>query len=127
METLLKIVQTVNSYLSDYILIVMLVAAGLFFSIKTRFVQVRYFGAAMRKAFGEVKLFGKKANLIYSVIAIAFIFLGSLLSNDLVWELTDMFNQLMVIPNVIALLALGGLVAASAKAGSSETLENKKK
>lgn len=48
METLLKIVQTVNSYLSDYILIVMLVAAGLFFSIKTRFVQVRYFGAAMR-------------------------------------------------------------------------------
>ena len=60
METLLKIVQTVNSYLSDYILIVMLVAAGLLFSIKTRFVQVRYFGAAMRKAFGEVKLFGKK-------------------------------------------------------------------
>ena len=60
METLLKIVQTINSYLSDYILIIMLVAAGLFFSIKTRFVQVRYFGAAMRKAFGEVKLFGKK-------------------------------------------------------------------
>ena len=60
METLLKIVQTINSYLSDYILIVMLVAAGLFFSIKTRFVQVRYFGAAMRKAFSEVKLFGKK-------------------------------------------------------------------
>ena len=28
METLLKIVQTINSYLSDYILIVMLVAAG---------------------------------------------------------------------------------------------------
>ena len=80
--------------------------------------------------FGRVNcryLFGKKANLIYSVIAIAFIFLGSLLSNDLVWELTDMFNQLMVIPNVIALLALGGLVAASAKAGNSETLENVKK
>ena len=38
-----------------------------------------------------------------------------------------MFNQLMVIPNVIALLALGGLVAASAKAGNSETLENVKK
>ena len=33
----------------------------------------------------------------------------------------------MVIPNVIALLALGGLVAASAKAGNSETLENVKK
>ena len=80
--------------------------------------------------FGRINieyLFGKKAVLPYSIIAIAFIFLGSLLSNDLVWELTDMFNQLMVIPNVIALLALGGLVAASAKAGNSETLENAKK
>lgn len=80
--------------------------------------------------FGRINieyLFGKKAVLPYSIIAIAFIFLGSILSNDLVWELTDMFNQLMVIPNVIALLALGGLVAASAKAGNSETLENVKK
>ena len=38
-----------------------------------------------------------------------------LLSNDLVWEMTDMFNQLMVIPNVIALVALSGWVAAAAK------------
>ena len=70
-------------------------------------------------------LFGKKANLIYSVIAIAFIFLGSLLSNDLVWELTDMFNQLMVVPNVIALLALSGIVVASVKAADSHKLDNK--
>ncbi len=57
-----------------------------------------------------VYLFGKKSNLIYSIIAIAFIFAGTLLSNDLVWELTDMFNQLMVIPNVIALVALYKMV-----------------
>jgi Na+/alanine symporter len=38
-----------------------------------------------------------------------------------------MFNQLMVIPNVIALLALSGLVAASAKAGSSEMLSSNRK
>ena len=78
--------------------------------------------------FGRVNcryLFGKKANLIYSVIAIAFIFLGSLLSNDLVWELTDMFNQLMVVPNVIALLALSGIVVASVKAADSHKLDNK--
>jgi AGCS family alanine or glycine:cation symporter len=59
-------------------------------------------------------LFGKKAGLAYSVIAIAFVFLGSCLSNDLVWELADMFNQLMVIPNVMALIPLGGLVVAAA-------------
>lgn len=57
----------------------------------------------------------KMVSKIYSVIAVAFIFLGSCLSNDLVWELTDLFNQLMVIPNVIALLALGELVASSAR------------
>ena len=46
-------------------------------------------------------LFGKKAVPFFSVLALGFIFLGSLLSNDLVWELADMFNQLMVLPNVI--------------------------
>ena len=68
--------------------------------------------------FGKVNmeyLFGKKSALLYSVIAIAFIFLGTLLSNDLVWELTDMFNQLMVLPNVVALIALGSLVVKAAK------------
>ena len=32
------------------------------------------------------------------------------MSNDLVWELTDMFNNLMVLPNAIALFALTGTV-----------------
>lgn len=68
--------------------------------------------------FGKINvsyLFGEKATKVYSIIAIVFIFLGSCLSNDLVWELTDTFNQLMVIPNVIALLALSGIVANSAQ------------
>ena len=50
----------------------------------------------------------------YTVISLVFVFLGSLLSNDLVWELTDTFNQLMVIPNVLALFVLGGTVASIA-------------
>ena len=68
--------------------------------------------------FGKVNfeyLFGKKAVPVYSVIAVAFIFLGSCLSNDLVWELTDLFNQLMVLPNVIALIALSSIVVKNAK------------
>ncbi|MGN0788986.1 MAG: hypothetical protein ACI4MY_03530, partial [Christensenellales bacterium] len=35
---------------------------------------------------------------------------GSILSNDLVWELTDMFNYLMVLPNALALIALSKTV-----------------
>ena len=68
--------------------------------------------------FGKINftyLFGKKAVPVYSVLALVFIFLGSILSNDLVWELTDMFNNIMVIPNVIALVALSGMVAGIAK------------
>ena len=60
-------------------------------------------------------LFGKKGVRVYSVIAIGFIFLGSCLSNDLVWELADMFNQLMVIPNAIALVLLSGIVVKAAR------------
>ena len=60
-------------------------------------------------------LFGKKSTIVYSVLAIGFIFLGSLASNDLVWELADMFNNLMVIPNVLALVTLSGIVVAACR------------
>ena len=59
-QTLLNLVVTINSYLSDYILIFLLVGVGLFYSIKTRFVQIRCFGEGMKKVFGNLKLFGGK-------------------------------------------------------------------
>ena len=58
MEALLNVVRTVNSYLSDYILIVLLIGVGLMFSFKTKFVQVRCFGEGMRKVFGKINLNG---------------------------------------------------------------------
>ena len=63
--------------------------------------------------FGKINvayLFGKKNVLVYTILALIFIFLGTMMANDLVWELSDMFNNLMVIPNVIALFALTNLV-----------------
>ena len=60
-------------------------------------------------------LFGKKAVVPFSIVALAFVFMGTLASNDLVWELADMFNNLMVIPNAIALFALSKLVKDSVK------------
>ncbi len=67
-------------------------------------------------------LFGKKATKIFSSIALVFIFMGSILSNDLVWELADMFNQLMVLPNAIALFALSGAVVSCAKSRGEKCL-----
>ena len=76
--------------------------------------------------FGKINavyLFGKKAVPVYSVIALVFIFLGTVMSNDLVWELTDMFNNLMVIPNAIALFALTGMVVKSTHGAGRTPLE----
>ncbi len=68
--------------------------------------------------FGEVNvraMFGKKAVPVYSAVVIAFVLVGSALKVDLVWNLSDLFNGLMVIPNLIALLALSGLVVRISK------------
>ena len=59
----------------------------------------------------SVYLFGKKFTPAYSTIALVFIFIGCVTSNDLVWEIADMLNNLMAIPNAIALFALTGVVA----------------
>ena len=64
--------------------------------------------------FGEVNvraMFGNKAVKVYAVIALAFVLVGSVLKVELVWSLTDMFNGLMVLPNLIALLPCVGIVA----------------
>ena len=60
LEWLEGAVNTVNSYLADYILVILLIGVGLFFTIRTRFVQVRYFGEGLRRVFGNIKLRGGK-------------------------------------------------------------------
>lgn len=88
-----------------------LVAVCLTFFAFTTIISWNFFGKQ-----NVQYLFGKKATVVYSILAIGFIFLGTLFPNDLVWELADMFNNIMVIPNVIALVALSGIVVAATKA-----------
>ena len=74
--------------------------------------------------FGKINvayLFGEKATKVYTVIALLCIFLGTLASNDLVWELSDMFNNLMVIPNALALFALSGIVVTIVKSAAKKS------
>lgn len=49
---------------------------------------------------------GKQAVRVYQVIVLAFIILGSFQKVDFVWSLADMFNGIMVIPNLIGVLFL---------------------
>ena len=68
--------------------------------------------------FGEqnVKyLFGRKVLLAYRCLVMGFLFLGSTLKVTLVWELADLFNGLMVLPNLVALVALAKVVSMSLK------------
>lgn len=63
--------------------------------------------------FGEVNvrsLFGNRAVKIYAVIVLIFVVIGANLRVELVWNMSDMFNGLMVLPNLIALLACSGVV-----------------
>ncbi|MBQ8917324.1 MAG: sodium:alanine symporter family protein, partial [Oscillospiraceae bacterium] len=57
---LYPIVCDINTYLSNYILVFLLIGVGLWYSIKTRFVQVRCFGEGMKKVFGNISLRGGK-------------------------------------------------------------------
>ena len=55
-------------------------------------------------------LFGTKSTKLYKVIHLIMIFLGALLTSSLAWDISDTFNGLMMVPNLIGVLALSGLV-----------------
>ena len=59
-ETLYPIIVNINNYLSSYILVFLLIAVGVSYSVKTRFVQIRCFGKGMKKVFGSLSLRGGK-------------------------------------------------------------------
>ena len=83
------------------------IAICMFFFAFSTIIGWYFFGHTNFKA-----LFGEKALPVYSVIVVIFILVGSTLKVDLVWAMADFFNGLMAIPNLLALLALSGLVAA---------------
>ncbi len=58
METLNNIVLTIQNYMSNYVLIIALLGAGLWFLFRLGFIQVRGFGEGMKRTFGG--LFSKK-------------------------------------------------------------------
>jgi len=55
-------------------------------------------------------LFGVKSTKVYKVIHLVMILFGALLTSSLAWDISDTFNGLMMIPNLIGVIALSGLV-----------------
>ena len=99
----------------------MFIAVALFFFAFSTVLGWNMFGKInVQYLFGKNPKTEKIATYVYTAISLIFIFLGTLASNDLVWELSDMFNQLMVIPNVIGLVACTGLVVSATYFGKKQ-------
>lgn len=52
---------------------------------------------------------------IYKLLFVVFVFIGTVASLNVVWEIADILNGLMVIPNVVAILGLSGIIVAEGK------------
>ena len=66
-------------------------------------------------------LSGKRYLIIYRVLYVAVIFIGAVVQLTVVWNLADLLNGLMAIPNLISLLALAGVIVAETKKYNSKS------
>lgn len=72
-----------------------------------------------------VYLLGEKVIMVYKILWVAGIFIGSLIELNLVWDMADLLNGLMAIPNIIAVLLLSKVIADETKKYSGEHLMDK--
>ena len=69
-------------------------------------------GWSLSGRMSAIYLFGKKSEKLYIFSTLLFIFIGCLISQATAWALTDIFNTLMVLTNIPALLRLSAVTAA---------------
>lgn len=55
-------------------------------------------------------LFGTKSTFVYKIVFVLMIFVGATMNLSLAWDLSDTFNGLMAIPNLIGVLSLSPIV-----------------
>ena len=72
-----------------------------------------------------VYLFGERVIMVYKVLWVVGVFVGSVVELNLIWNLADLMNGLMAIPNIIAVLLLSGVIVADTRKYSGAHLEDK--
>ncbi len=55
-------------------------------------------------------LFGEKSTVVFKIIHVITVIFGAIMTSSLAWDISDTFNGLMMIPNLIGVLALSGVV-----------------
>ena len=62
MDQAAEVVDKISGFVWNNILLFVLLGAGLYFTIRTGFVQIRHFGRAWNRVFGDFSLIGSKAS-----------------------------------------------------------------
>ena len=55
-------------------------------------------------------LFGAKTTVVFKIIHVITVIFGAIMTSSLAWDISDTFNGLMMIPNLIGVVALSGVV-----------------
>lgn len=97
-----------------------IVMFGIMFFAYSTIIGWSYYG---EKCFGY--LFGDNKTIIYKVLFVAIVMIGAGLELELVWGIADIFNALMAVPNLIALLFLSPVIVAESK--KFRAIRNKEK
>ncbi len=63
----------------------------------------------------SIYLFGEKAITPYKVLWVVCVFIGAVVSIDIIWDFADLMNGLMALPNIVAVLLLSGVVSKETK------------
>ena len=63
--------------------------------------------------------------MVYKVLWVIGVFVGSVVELNLIWNLADLMNGLMAIPNIIAVLLLSGVIVSETKRYSGKHLDDK--
>lgn len=97
-----------------------IVAIALLFFVFSTIIGWSYFG---EKCF--TYLFGVKVAMSYRIAFVLALFLGAVVSLDIVWGFADVMNGLMAFPNLVALLLLSGVVVNETKKFKEKRKEEK--
>ena len=72
-----------------------------------------------------VYLFGEKVIIVYKILWVAGVFIGCVMTLNTVWDLADLLNGLMAIPNIIAVLLLSNVIAKETKKYAGGHIDDK--
>ncbi|MBR6397436.1 MAG: sodium:alanine symporter family protein [Lachnospiraceae bacterium] len=72
-----------------------------------------------------VYLLGEKVIIVYKILWVVGVFVGSLVELNLIWNIADLLNGLMAVPNIFAVLLLSKVIADETKKYSGSHIDDK--